>query len=58
MSAMLIWSLCTALTPAAASLGNVQILAIRVLLGAGEGLSLPSEIVMFYVTYHHSAATM
>ena len=38
MSAMLIWSLCTALTPTAASLGNVQIIAIRVVLGAGEGL--------------------
>ena len=50
------WSLCTALTPAAASLGNVQIIAIRVLLGAGEGLLYPFEIVKFSVIYHYPAA--
>mmetsp|Transcript_10038 Transcript_10038/g.9748 ORF Transcript_10038/g.9748 Transcript_10038/m.9748 type:complete len:503 (-) Transcript_10038:9-1517(-) len=40
--AMIIWSTCTALTPSAAALGNTQIIFIRVLLGAGEGLALPA----------------
>lgn len=34
--ALLIWSACTALTPAAAELGTAPLLAIRVALGAGE----------------------
>jgi ACS family sodium-dependent inorganic phosphate cotransporter len=40
--AMIMWSACTALTPYSAVLGNSQLLACRVLLGAGEGLALPS----------------
>eukprot|EP01035_Chromulina_nebulosa_P032465 gene32465-43378_t len=40
--ALLLWSACTALTPAAAELGTAPLLAIRVALGAGEGLALPS----------------
>ena len=35
--AIIVWSICTALTPTAAELGNVPIISIRVLLGAGEG---------------------
>ena len=34
--ALLLWSACTALTPAAAELGTAPLLAIRVALGAGE----------------------
>ena len=49
--AMMIWSTCTALTPAAASLGNAPIIAIRVLLGAGEGdsyLRTSMPLLIFY----------
>ena len=35
--AIIVWSICTALTPTAAQLGNVQVISVRVLLGAGEG---------------------
>ena len=40
--AMLLWSVATALTPAAAAAGAVQVVAARVVLGAGEGLALPA----------------
>lgn len=40
--AMLLWSGATAATPVAAAAGTVQVLAARVLLGAGEGLALPA----------------
>ena len=36
--ALLMWSLCTALTPIAANHDNVSLIIDRVLLGAGEGL--------------------
>lgn len=36
--ALLIWSLCTALTPIAANHDNISLIIDRVLLGAGEGL--------------------
>jgi len=36
--ALLIWSLCTALTPIAANHDNISIIIDRVMLGAGEGL--------------------
>ena len=34
--ALILWSLCTALTPTAAELGEYPLIAIRVALGAGE----------------------
>ena len=40
--AMILWSICTYLTPSAAELGQIQLIIVRVLLGAGEGLALPS----------------
>ena len=40
--AMVLWSIATALTPAAAAAGTVQVISARVLLGAGEGLALPA----------------
>lgn len=49
MFAIVVWSICTALTPTAAELGNVQIISMRVLLGAGEGEKLlRSECSVFY----------
>ena len=36
--ALLLWSLCTALTPVTANHGSLSIIVDRVLLGAGEGL--------------------
>jgi hypothetical protein len=38
--ALLMWSLCTALTPIAANHDNVSLIIDRVLLGAGEGLGI------------------
>lgn len=38
IAALLVWSLCTALTPIAANHDNVSLIIDRVLLGAGEGL--------------------
>jgi ACS family sodium-dependent inorganic phosphate cotransporter len=40
--AMILWSVCTALTPTAAAMGAVQVVVTRILLGAGEGLALPA----------------
>lgn len=40
--AMILWSGATALTPVAAAAGSAQILIVRVLLGAGEGMALPA----------------
>lgn len=45
--AIVVWSICTALTPTAAELGNVPIISVRVLLGAGEG-----EIQLFSERSH------
>lgn len=39
---LMAWSVCTALTPTAAFSGNTQLIATRVLLGAGEGFALPA----------------
>ena len=40
--ALLLWSLCTFFTPIAADMGNSYLIAVRILLGAGEGLAFPS----------------
>lgn len=42
VGALLLWSLCTGLTPYAASLGGLPLLLDRLLLGAGEGFALPA----------------
>eukprot|EP00981_Chlorochromonas_danica_P000810 scaffold192_cov320-Ochromonas_danica.AAC.21 len=42
VAALLLWSLCTGLTPYAASLGGLPLLLDRLLLGAGEGFALPA----------------
>jgi MFS family permease len=51
--AMLLWSIATAFTPAAAAAGPVQIISARILLGAGEGLALPAihSMINKYVVY-------
>lgn len=57
--AMIIWSTCTALTPFAAALGNTQIICIRILLGAGEGLALPAihSMIQKYVSPQERATS-
>ena len=49
--AMIVWSGATAFTPIGAAMGSFQILAVRVLLGAGEGLALPAihSMIRVYV---------
>jgi MFS family permease len=42
LAGLLLWSLCTGLTPLCAEQGDAVLIANRVLLGAGEGLALPA----------------
>lgn len=57
--AMLIWSLMTAATPHAAAMGNIPVIAARVLLGAGEGLALPAihSMIQKYVVAKERATS-
>ena len=41
-SALILWSVCTALTPTSAAAGNSFIILMRLALGAGEGMALPA----------------
>lgn len=42
IAALLLWSICTGITPWAANLGAIPVLLVRVLLGVGEGMALPA----------------
>jgi len=52
--ALILWSICTALTPSAAELGNFSVIIVRIALGAGEGMALPAIHSMITKYVHPS----
>eukprot|EP00177_Eucheuma_denticulatum_P000396 GFKZ01000687.1.p1 GENE.GFKZ01000687.1~~GFKZ01000687.1.p1 ORF type:complete len:458 (-),score=35.84 GFKZ01000687.1:477-1823(-) len=57
---VLVWSLCTFFTPLCASLNLPALLLVRIIMGLGEGLAMPSmnAIVAAYVPHHARSSAL